>query len=486
MKKMLFVFDLHGTLYTDKYIILPETKNALKLLYKKGHIIAISSGQHYTRSAYLLKSLEIGFIVIGNTGALIKDFKLNKVYQYGFVREYICEEMFKLFREFPSVLYIHDKNENRVIANNLSDQEIDKLPMAIKKEDYCTLEYAREMVKKTVTQISIKAEYKYIQDIYKKAAAFNTIKPYHRLDNIMNVFVDFGPPNSNKWTGVLNVAKQHGIDENDIYCFGDNQNDYEMIKNCVNSVAMGNALDDIKELANYQTDTNNENGIYNFLNKKVLWKMKLPNGLYGITSNEFPQYKSNFESAKALIDLGVKVIQYREKNLSYSKRLIEAKKIKEICFTNKVIFIVNDDLKLAVEVDADGFHTSIPDLAKYENYLKVRSIIGKDKIIGLSVYDLSDYEFAMNTDCNYIGVGSINKTKTKSEAKVICKDLLNKIAKESDRDIVAIGGIKLDNISNIFKLGIFKYAIISEVLNSSDIPKLIKRYNESMKLYIRT
>ena len=270
MEKMLFVFDLHGTLYSDEYVIMPKTKEAIKTLHNRGHIIAIASGHHYSKVEYLIKELGIKFIAMGNTGALIKDFTTNKVYQYGKIDNRILENMFNLFQEYPSILHIHNKDEHKVVVNKLTQKEIAELPIPIEKGDYCNLEYAKKMADKSITQISIKTKQKYIDEIYKKAELFNNLDEVHRLDNIMDLFVDFGPSNTNKWTGVLKTAKELNISENNIYCFGDNRNDFTMLENCVNSVAMGNALDEVKNVCKFQTDSNNNEGIFKFLKKEVL------------------------------------------------------------------------------------------------------------------------------------------------------------------------------------------------------------------------
>ena len=114
--------------------------------------------------------------------------------------------------------------------------------------------------------------------------------------------------------------------------------------------------------------------IKNLMVKNLMIKNKLKDiDLYFITDSTLSK-KNNIEDIKAAIKGGVKIIQYREKNLPKEKIIEEAKKIKEICKENDVLFLINDFVDIALEVDADGIHLGLEDMS-YEKARELLSII---------------------------------------------------------------------------------------------------------------
>ena len=108
----------------------------------------------------------------------------------------------------------------------------------------------------------------------------------------------------------------------------------------------------------------------------------IPEGIYGITGDNFAHGKSNLECVKAMIEGGIKIIQYRDKTKSIKEKVKEAREIRELCKENGVIFIVNDHVDIAILVDADGVHIGQDDMDPSD----VRKLIGDNKIIGLSTH----------------------------------------------------------------------------------------------------
>ena len=167
----------------------------------------------------------------------------------------------------------------------------------------------------------------------------------------------------------------------------------------------------------------------------------IPEGIYGITGDNFAHGKSNFECVKAMIEGGIKIIQYRDKTKSIKEKVKEAREIRELCKRNGVIFIVNDHVDIAILVDADGVHIGQDDMDPSD----VRKLIGDNKIIGLSTHsEEQGMKAYLNPDVDYIGVGPIFPTTTKDTAPVGL-GYLEYAVKNLHLPFTAIGGIKEHN-----------------------------------------
>lgn len=199
-------------------------------------------------------------------------------------------------------------------------------------------------------------------------------------------------------------------------------------------------------------------------------KIEIPLGIYGITGENFANGKTNIECVEAMIKGGIKIIQYREKNKSMGKKLEEARAIREICKKNNVVFIVNDNIDLALLVDADGVHVGQDDLPPSE----VRKLIGDNKIIGLSTHSPEQGKKAFeNLDVDYIGVGPIFPTTTKDTAPVGL-EYLDYVVENLNIPFVAIGGIKEHNIDRIIERGAKRICLVSDIVGAPDIEEKVK------------
>lgn len=199
-------------------------------------------------------------------------------------------------------------------------------------------------------------------------------------------------------------------------------------------------------------------------------KIEIPLGIYGITGENFANGKTNIECVEAMIKGGIKIIQYREKNKSMGKKLEEARAIREICKKNNVVFIVNDNIDLALLVDADGVHVGQDDLPPSE----VRKLIGDNKIIGLSTHSPEQGKKAFeNPDVDYIGVGPIFPTTTKDTAPVGL-EYLDYVVENLNIPFVAIGGIKEHNIDRIIERGAKRICLVSDIVGTPNIEEKVK------------
>lgn len=203
----------------------------------------------------------------------------------------------------------------------------------------------------------------------------------------------------------------------------------------------------------------------------------IPEGIYGITGDNFAHGKSNLECVKAMIEGGIKIIQYRDKTKSIKEKVKEAREIRELCKENRVIFIVNDHVDIAILVDADGVHIGQDDMDPSD----VRKLIGDNKIIGLSTHsEEQGMKAYLNPDVDYIGVGPIFPTTTKNTAPVGL-GYLEYAVKNLHLPFTAIGGIKEHNLHEIISRGAKNVCLVSDIVGADNITEKVKELQKLMK-----
>lgn len=188
--------------------------------------------------------------------------------------------------------------------------------------------------------------------------------------------------------------------------------------------------------------------------------------IYGITAEEYSLGRSNLEVVAQMIDSGIRVIQYREKDRSARQKYRECLKIRELTREAGVTFIVNDHADLALLVDADGVHLGQDDLPPE----MVRKLVGEEMIIGLSTHSPAQAEAAVRSGVDYIGVGPIFATKTKKDVcEPVGLEYLEYVVKNIRLPFVAIGGIKEHNINEVSHRGAKCIALVTEIVGAGDI-----------------
>jgi thiamine-phosphate pyrophosphorylase len=161
---------------------------------------------------------------------------------------------------------------------------------------------------------------------------------------------------------------------------------------------------------------------------------------------------------------GVRWVQLREKDLSTRDFLDMATQLKRITHAHGARLIINDRVDIALAVDAGGVHVGQDDMP----YERVRSLIGPDKIIGLSVNTLMELEAARDADLDYLGVATIFPTGTKQDtSSLLGIDGLRAICQRTRLPTFAIGGIKATNIQETIRAGATGAAVVSAICGHS-------------------
>lgn len=203
--------------------------------------------------------------------------------------------------------------------------------------------------------------------------------------------------------------------------------------------------------------------------------------LYAITDRYWlKEGESLTDKVREAIRGGATFIQLREKNLSENLMRKEAIEIKEICREYDVPFVINDDVMLAKELDADGVHVGQDDM-KAE---KVREILGPDKILGVSAQTVEEALLAQSMGADYLGVGAVFKTGSKDDARDVSHDTLQEIANAVDIPVIAIGGITKNNVLELKGRGIAGISVISAIFAQPDIEAAASELRDKVRTIV--
>ncbi len=187
--------------------------------------------------------------------------------------------------------------------------------------------------------------------------------------------------------------------------------------------------------------------------------------LYAVTDRTWLNGRSLCEVVRDAIIGGATFIQLREKNLGYEAFKYQAIEIKRLCNEFDVPFVINDNVMLAKEINADGVHVGQDDMRASD----VRNIIGHDKILGVSVRTPEEAVIAESNGADYLGAGAVFHTGSKNDAVDITHEALREICRAVKIPVVAIGGINANNIHELSGSGIKGVAVISAIFAAENI-----------------
>ena len=193
-------------------------------------------------------------------------------------------------------------------------------------------------------------------------------------------------------------------------------------------------------------------------------------GFYFITDRDLSR-AGIVNDVKDAVAAGVCAVQYRNKEASTKEMLDEALKLRKIC--RKMPFIINDRVDIALAVKADGVHLGQDDMP----LAMARKILGKDRIIGITVHSLLEAERAQREGANYLGVSPIFVTHTKNDAgKPLGTSLISKIKSRCGIPLVAIAGISLENAGMVIRAGADALCALSAVIGKRNIAEEINKF----------
>lgn len=192
--------------------------------------------------------------------------------------------------------------------------------------------------------------------------------------------------------------------------------------------------------------------------------------VYAVTDRSWLHGENLYSQVEKAIKGGATFIQLREKELDEEQLLNEAMEIKELCKRYHVPFVINDNVELALKVEADGVHVGQSDMEAGN----VRDKLGEDKIIGVSTQTVEQALLAEKQGADYLGVGAVFPTGTKLDAVEVGYDRLQEICNAVHIPVVAIGGITRENIIQLKGSGVSGVAVVSAIFASKDIEAATK------------
>ena len=187
--------------------------------------------------------------------------------------------------------------------------------------------------------------------------------------------------------------------------------------------------------------------------------------LYAVTDRSWVGTQALYEQVEAALRGGVTCVQLREKELNDTDFLAEAKELKILCARYGVPLIINDNVELALKVDADGVHVGQEDMDARD----VRGLIGPAKILGVTAKTIEQAQKAQLAGADYLGSGAVFGSTTKPNAKPMSRELLQTICASVSIPVVAIGGIHRGNIASLAGTGIRGAAVVSGIFAAADI-----------------
>lgn len=187
--------------------------------------------------------------------------------------------------------------------------------------------------------------------------------------------------------------------------------------------------------------------------------------LYAVTDRHWLNNRTLTDVVRESLEGGVTMLQLREKTLAEPAFLAEAKELQALCREYHVPFIVNDNVDIALAMDADGVHVGQSDMEA----LDVRAKLGPGKIVGVSAQTVEQALLAEKHGADYLGVGAVFPTGSKDDADDVSYDTLKAICQAVSIPVVAIGGISRDNVARLADSGICGVAVISAIYGAQDI-----------------
>ena len=187
--------------------------------------------------------------------------------------------------------------------------------------------------------------------------------------------------------------------------------------------------------------------------------------LYAVTDRAWTGKQTLYEQVEAALKGGVTCVQLREKELDETAFLQEAKELCALCRRYGVPFLVNDNVEIAIACGADGIHVGQEDLTAGE----VRRRVGENMILGVSVHTVEEARQAVRDGADYLGLGAVFPTSTKTDVEQMPNETLRAICDAVDVPIVAIGGINRGNILRLAGSGVDGVALVSAIFSAEDI-----------------
>ena len=202
--------------------------------------------------------------------------------------------------------------------------------------------------------------------------------------------------------------------------------------------------------------------------------------LYAVTDRAWVGKQTLPEQIEDALKGGATIIQLREKKLDEDSFVEEAVRVRDLCHKYNVPLIINDNVDVAIKSGADGVHVGIEDAPVAE----IRKRVSADFIIGATCKTVEQAKIAEAAGADYMGVGAVFPSPTKTNAVRITNAQLREIVSAVSIPAVAIGGISYDNICEIKGSSVSGVAVVSAIFGAKDIEKATTLLKERVKAVV--
>ncbi|REB05556.1 HAD family phosphatase [Sporosarcina sp. BI001-red] len=260
----LVAIDLDGTLLTDELEITPDTITAIQQVIESGVIVTLATGRMFPSAKKFAEQLRLNVPLITYQGAVIKDVEEKKIWFERSVSHVISKRLIEFAQEHHVHVQVYQDDVVYVAEDN------DKIQGYARESNvpYTVVDDLSGLADKGFTKVLFIGEPKYLDRLqielhgeFGSDAHIAKSKPH---------YLEVTNPEANKGTALLYLAEQFGIQQSEIIGIGDNHNDVELITSAGLGVVMGNGVDALKSIADYITETNNDEGVLHVLNKFIL------------------------------------------------------------------------------------------------------------------------------------------------------------------------------------------------------------------------
>ena len=202
--------------------------------------------------------------------------------------------------------------------------------------------------------------------------------------------------------------------------------------------------------------------------------------LYAVTDRAWVGKQTLLEQIEDALKGGATIIQLREKKLDDDSFVKEAVQVRDLCHKYNVPLIINDNVDVAIKSGADGIHVGIEDTPVAE----IRKRVSADFIIGATCKTVEQAKIAEAAGADYMGVGAVFPSPTKTNAVRITNEQLREIVSSVSIPAVAIGGISYDNVCEIKGSAVSGVAVVSAIFGAEDIEKATTLLKERVKAVV--
>lgn len=203
--------------------------------------------------------------------------------------------------------------------------------------------------------------------------------------------------------------------------------------------------------------------------------------LYAVTDQAWVGKQTLLEQIEDALKGGATIVQLREKKMDENSFVEEAIQVRDLCHKYHVPLIINDNVEVALKSGADGVHVGIEDAPVAE----IRKRVSADFIIGATCKTVEQAKIAEAAGADYMGVGAVFPSPTKTNAVRITNEQLREIIASVSIPAVAIGGISYDNVCEIKGSSVSGVAVVSAIFGAEDIEKATALLKERVKTVVK-